>query len=66
MPTSQPPPDPIPHDLHTHLANLAEGLVEQIALRSPDWCQVAQDAQELGREAEARCQDQSSAGTPGR
>lgn len=41
----------------SHLFRLAEGIVEKITGRTPDWCQVARDARELAERAQERCEN---------
>jgi ABC-type transporter Mla subunit MlaD len=39
----------------SHLYRLAEGIVNEITGRSPDWCQIARDAQQLAEHADQKC-----------
>lgn len=39
----------------SHLYDLAEALAADIAVLAPDWCQIAQNAQELAAGAQRRC-----------
>jgi hypothetical protein len=40
---------------YIHMVDLAESILEEIAGRTPNWCQIARDAQELSGLAGALC-----------
>lgn len=49
-------PDPFIRDeALSDLIALAERIVDALTLAAPDWCQIARDARQVSRQAEAKC-----------
>ena len=47
---------------YERLVELAERLATEIAISEPEWCGLAEDAEELARGVRARCAERSRSG----